>query len=303
MKIAAGNELNHRKPTLAPTRQAPSSARPSRSATDRPSWPPVTNAIAVYVSSTIAQQPRGQAVEAVGQVDAVGGARQHEEHEHDVEGADVDLASKIRKWSVSSSPTSSVATYQSAIAIRSWSDELGARRAGRASGLLTIFSQSSAKPIAGAGERRTEHRQAGGVALGEDQVRDRDRGEDHEAAHRRRAGLVRWCCLRALLADVLAELASAQELDELRPEEDRDQKRGEARDQDLAEDDAPRASAPAWRGCRRDSSLLVSACATRSRPTEREPLTSTTSPGSISSRTMRRPPSASRAACTSPASP
>ena len=29
MKIAAGNELNHRKPTEAPTRHADSSARPS----------------------------------------------------------------------------------------------------------------------------------------------------------------------------------------------------------------------------------------------------------------------------------
>src|SRR4051794_20962519 len=49
MKTPAGNELNQRKPTQAPTRQADSNAR-SR-------WPFVMNVIAVKASSTIAQQP------------------------------------------------------------------------------------------------------------------------------------------------------------------------------------------------------------------------------------------------------
>ncbi len=51
MKIAAGNELNQRKPTHAPTRQAHSRARSI--------WPGpvVMNVMAVKASSTIAQQP------------------------------------------------------------------------------------------------------------------------------------------------------------------------------------------------------------------------------------------------------
>ena len=44
-------------------------------------------------------------------------------------------------------------------------------------------------------------------------------------AHRRRAGL-RVVALGALLADVLAELALAQERDELRRQEDADEQRG-----------------------------------------------------------------------------
>ena len=39
---------------------------------------------------------------------------------------------------------------------------------------------------------------------------------------------------RALLADVLPELARAQERDELRAQEDADEQRGRARDEDLA---------------------------------------------------------------------
>jgi hypothetical protein len=41
--------------------------------------------------------------------------------------------------------------------------------------------------------------------------------------------------LRPLLADVLAELALAHEVDELRPEEDADEHRAHAADEDLAE--------------------------------------------------------------------
>ena len=49
MNTDAGNELNQRKPTHAPTRQAHSSARSS--------WPEVMNVIAVKVRKTIAEQP------------------------------------------------------------------------------------------------------------------------------------------------------------------------------------------------------------------------------------------------------
>ena len=51
MNTEAGNELNHRKPTHAPTRQAHSSARSV--------WPgpAVMKVMAVKASSTMAQQP------------------------------------------------------------------------------------------------------------------------------------------------------------------------------------------------------------------------------------------------------
>ena len=57
--------------------------------------------------------------------------------------------------------------------------------------------------------------------------------QDDEAAHRRRAGL-RVVALRPLLADVLAELALAHEVDEARREEDAQQQRRRPADQDLA---------------------------------------------------------------------
>ena len=50
--------------------------------------------------------------------------------------------------------------------------------------------------------------------------------------------------LRPLLADVLAELALAQERDELRRQEDADQQRGGARDQDLTHGPAPPRRSP-----------------------------------------------------------
>ena len=49
MNTEAGNELNHRKPTHAPTRQALSSARSSS--------PWVMNVIAVKARKTMAEQP------------------------------------------------------------------------------------------------------------------------------------------------------------------------------------------------------------------------------------------------------
>ena len=112
------------------------------------------------------------------------------------------------------SPTTSRATNHRPIAISSCSASL-VRPDRPSERAFTIFSQSSAKPIPARRERGAEHGHARRVAVGEDQVRNADRGEDHEAAHRRRAGL-HVVLGRALLADVLAELALAQELDELR---------------------------------------------------------------------------------------
>src|SRR6185295_18595112 len=120
-------------------------------------------------------------------------------------------------------------------------------------------------------------------AVREDQIRDADGGEDHEAAHRRRARL-ELVLGRTLLPDLLPELLLAQVLDELRPEEDRDEERGEPRDQDLAHQPAR------------------SVLATNSSPTAREPLTSTTSRSRIASRTISAASEASDARRTSPAS-
>ena len=107
-------------------------------------------------------------------------------------------------------------------------------------------------------DRDAEDADRAPVHFGQQQERDRDRGEDDDPAHRRRAGLG-VVPLGPLLADVLAELALAQERDELRRQEDADQQRGGPRDQDLTHG--------------------ASASATVSRPIPREALTSTTSPG------------------------
>ena len=91
-------------------------------------------------------------------------------------------------------------------------------------------------------------------------------------------------------ADVLAELPVAQERDELRREEDADEQRGGARDQDLC----PRLALPGHRlrppAPRR----------TASRPTPREPLTSTVSPARASSGSIDAASAASATAWPSP---
>ncbi len=89
--------------------------------------------------------------------------------------------------------------------------------------------------------------------------------------------------LRAVLADLLAELALAQELDELRAEEDADEQRRGAPEENPAHQDRPgpasRASAEApAASARAGSRPPPSPSATRSSPTPREPLTSTVSP-------------------------
>ena len=79
-------------------------------------------------------------------------------------------------------------------------------------------------------DRGAEHPHRAPFVVGEDQERDRDGEEDDDAAHRRRPGLL-MVALGAVLADVLAELALAQELDELRAQEDADEQRGGAPEQ------------------------------------------------------------------------
>ena len=106
----------------------------------------------------------------------------------------------------------------------------------------------------GAEDRQRRHR-----VVRDGEERDRRRRDDQQAAHRRRALLGR-VVLRPLLADLLAELVPAQERDEPRAGEDRD----DHRDQRGSED-----------ACHYADKFS----ATTSSPTESEPFTSTMSPG------------------------
>src|SRR5205814_8701795 len=106
---------------------------------------------------------------------------------------------------------------------------------------------------------------------GEDEEGRGDRDEDDDPAHRRRDRLL-VVALRSLGTDVLTEFPLAQERDELGAEEDADEQRGGPRDQYASHQEA--APAPA-----------DSASTTTSRPTPREPFTSTVSPGESSSPT------------------
>ena len=115
-----------------------------------------------------------------------------------------------------------------------------------------------------AGERRTEDRQRGQRVVRQRQEGDRRCDQDQQATGRRRP-LLRRMVLQALLADVLAELVLPQEADEGRPAQDRDDHRDECRYEDSGHQ-------------------LSKFSATTSSPTEREPLTSTASPGRSSSR-------------------
>ena len=124
-----------------------------------------------------------------------------------------------------------------------------------------------------AGEHRAEDADRAPVGPGGEDRERRDDGDHHDdAAHRRRPRLAEMP-LRPVVADVLAELAPADELDELRREEDADEERGGAADQDLAHQPASARSV-----------------ATRSSPTPREPLTSTVSPARRRPRRSDAPP-------------
>ena len=107
------------------------------------------------------------------------------------------------------------------------------------------------------------------VVVRQQQERHRDRGEDDDPAHRRRARLG-VMALGAFLADRLTELALAQERDELRRQEDADEQRGGARDQDLTH--------------------RARASATVSSPIPRDAFTSTTSPGPHQPGDAAKPP-------------
>ena len=85
----------------------------------------------------------------------------------------------------------------------------------------------------GAGDRRAEDSESLPVPVRKDDEGHGDRREDDHAAHRRRAGLG-LVSLWPLLADVLSELAIAQEDDESRAEEQAHEQRRRPRDQDTS---------------------------------------------------------------------
>ena len=105
MKIVAGNALNHRKPTQAPTRQADEQREVVLAGRDERD-PDVGE-----------QHDRraagGEAVEAVGEVDRARRARDDEVDEHRVEEAEVDRGVDERRRSVSARPAFSVAIHHS----------------------------------------------------------------------------------------------------------------------------------------------------------------------------------------------
>src|SRR5215217_5449406 len=180
MKIDAGNELNQRKPTQAPTRHAATSARSV--------WR-VVNVIAMYASRTIAEQPAASPsrpsvrftadvddgvvdaqVERVGQVGPAGG---DEPERHRDRHRDQQLPAPAH-------------------AERPSLDELH-----------VVVGEAER----GACERDPHHADRARVEVGQQQERHRDRGEDDDPAHRRGTGLG-VVLLRTLLADLLAELPS-----------------------------------------------------------------------------------------------
>ena len=106
-----------------------------------------------------------------------------------------------------------------------------------------------------------------------DQVADPHRDDDRRAAHGRRAALL-LVVLRAVLADLLAEALLGEHPDQVRGEQDR---RPRARR-------SPRSGSSSPGGCRScrciagDLGRRSGRSATRSRPADRDALTSTTSP-------------------------
>jgi len=82
----------------------------------------------------------------------------------------------------------------------------------------------------GATDRDEEDRQRIGRVAAQRQERDRHREHDQEAPHGR-GPLLHHVLLRPLLPDLLPELVPAQEGDELRARDDRDQHRDQPRRQ------------------------------------------------------------------------
>ena len=121
-----------------------------------------------------------------------------------------------------------------------------------------------------AAERDEQHRQRRHLVLRHREEGDRRDDEDQQPAHRRRP-LLDLVSLGALFANVLPELVATEEVDELRTDDDRDDHGDHPGDENS--DHA--------------AGTRLSAAATASRPTAREALTSTASPGRTTSSSAR----------------
>ena len=127
------------------------------------------------------------------------------------------------------------------------------------------------EPDRAAAERDEEHGQRRHLVLREGEERGGGDDEDQETAHRGRP-LLHTMSLGAFFADVLSELVPAQELDELRADEDRHHHRDHPSGEDVDH------AVGTW----------VSAAATASSPIARDALTRTASPGWTTSSTSCR---------------
>src|SRR5437868_421094 len=121
-----------------------------------------------------------------------------------------------------------------------------------------------------AAERHEQNGERGNLVLGDREERHGRGDEDEQTAHRRRA-LLAAVRLGAFFPDVLAELIRAQEADEPRSDDDRDDHR-----EDPGGEDSDHAVA-----------TLLSSSAIASSPTARDALTRTASPGRTTSSSER----------------
>ena len=280
MKTWAGNALYQRNPIEAPIRLAPRMAR-SRSAGVAADAPPADDPGDDAHGRVREERDRDRAgrepVEAVGQVHAVRGAGDHHEEEHVPAPRE---RRRRRRRAARRRPSRSRArgtTTPTKTVIRASSRSF--QRPRRPSERRCVsFIQSSAKPIAA--QARVTKKTVSASSVRSEKIRNGSDIDDHDqqAAHRRRPLLDHVPC-GPLLADLLPELVAAQELDELRAGDDRDDHREDAREEDLNHAPLPRRRAPSRARRRRPRG-----------PSTREPLTSTQSPGCRSRGASGSPP-------------
>src|SRR5215211_502042 len=207
----------------------------------------------------------GEPVDAVRQVHTVGRAGKHQEDEHvpeppqigpDIEHGDIDRRLEILVVDGEADPDHHRAEQEQLPA---------AGEAERAT--MRQLDEVVREADRGAGERDAEDRQRRQRVLAHHEEADRGRDHDQHAAQHRRP-LLDHVVLRALFPDRLPEFVPAQEPDEARPEQDRDDHRD-----DRGEEDAYHYA-----------STATSASASVSSASTRAPLTSTQSPGRSSER-------------------
>src|SRR2546423_2467146 len=224
--------------------------------------------------------PSREAVETVGEIDGARRSGDDQVDQHRVERPEVDLIVDEAQAQCAGQVRLVAGDEPQAERYRDRDPELRPRpQAERAPAheLGVVVGKPEQRTADGGGEN--PHRAP--VVVAEDQERDRHGDEDEHAAHRRRPRLLE-VSFGALLADVLAELPLAQELDELGAQEDADQQRRGAAEEDAAHQlrRAPAAGAASLARAlaRPTSARAPSASATRSSATPREPFTSTVSP-------------------------